>query len=75
MHIHGLIFKSRFFSDQFTLKDTIHSHFLEKCDQESVKYYEDSMKIYKEEHNKRIKNGDMTSKMQEPVPPIRKYPK
>ena len=74
MYIHGVIFDGESYSDKFVIKDTIHAHFLEKCDQESVKYYEKSMKSYKHQHNLRIKDG-MISKMEDPVPPIRKYPK
>ena len=47
MYIHGVIFDGESYSDKFVIKDTIHAHFLEKCDQESVKYYEKSMKSYK----------------------------
>ena len=61
MNIHGISFNGHVYNDKFVMKDTIHEQFIEKCDQENITYYEESMKTYKNEHNLRIQSSDLTS--------------
>ena len=75
MFIHGISFNGHVYNDKFVIKDTIHAQFIERCDQESITFYEESMESYKNEQTLRIQSGDYFSEMNDPVPPKRKYPK